>query len=173
MREAATPHGAGCGERSDRGGACRAYKLGKKRWSYNQCELKISQEGGDQRLEVVEAVQVGPALSTHTRPPQRFPFRTEQLFGCRATDGEPGVWSSLLLPFTIHRTGSCMFTAERLGPVAGTCTCWYTPLTAGAVTWRAVRQRIAGGVRARVGRDVPGTDDALAPRVGAHFTAPG
>lgn len=37
---------------------CRAYKLGKKRWSYNQCELKILQDGGDQRLDVVEAVQV-------------------------------------------------------------------------------------------------------------------
>lgn len=37
--------------------ARRAYKLGKKRWSYNQCELKLLQEGGDQRLEVVEAVQ--------------------------------------------------------------------------------------------------------------------
>ncbi|CAL8462410.1 g1943 [Coccomyxa elongata] len=39
----------------------RAYKLGKKRWSYNQCELKIVQEGGDQRLDVVEAVQYGNA----------------------------------------------------------------------------------------------------------------
>ena len=36
----------------------RAYKLGKKRWSYNQCELKLLQQGGDQRLEVAEAVQV-------------------------------------------------------------------------------------------------------------------
>ncbi len=42
--------------------ACRAYKLGKKRWSYNQCELKIVQEGGDQRLDVVEAVQVSTLL---------------------------------------------------------------------------------------------------------------
>ncbi len=40
----------------------RAYKLGKKRWSYNQCELKIFQEGADQRLEVIEAVQVGRAI---------------------------------------------------------------------------------------------------------------
>ena len=43
---------------------CRAYKLGKKRWSYNQCELKILQDGGDQRLDVVEAVQVSMYINT-------------------------------------------------------------------------------------------------------------
>ena len=42
----------------------RAYKLGKKRWSYNQVELKFHQVGGSQTLEVVEAMQYGtPTLS--------------------------------------------------------------------------------------------------------------
>ena len=36
----------------------RAYKLGKKRWSYNQCEVVLLQEGstGTSKLSVVEAV---------------------------------------------------------------------------------------------------------------------
>ncbi len=37
---------------------CRAYKLGKKRWSYNQCELVLYQEGSDSAsgVTVVEAM---------------------------------------------------------------------------------------------------------------------
>ena len=37
----------------------RAYKLGKRRWSYNQCELRVLQagSGGANSVEVVEAVQ--------------------------------------------------------------------------------------------------------------------
>lgn len=39
--------------------ACRAYKLGKRRWSYNQCELQLAQEHGKQTLSVREATQLG------------------------------------------------------------------------------------------------------------------
>lgn len=62
----------------------RAYKLGKKRWSYNQCELKIVQEGGDQRLDVVEAVQVSTLLiskcSRPSFPPLSMLMRWHLLF---------------------------------------------------------------------------------------------
>ena len=42
---------------------CRAYKLGKKRWSYNQCELVLLQEGATRasELTVVEASQLQEA----------------------------------------------------------------------------------------------------------------
>jgi len=44
----------------------RAYKLGKRRWSYNQCELAIVREGGGPGIEVVEAVQYAvPSLHPH------------------------------------------------------------------------------------------------------------
>ncbi|KAA6421284.1 MAG: hypothetical protein FRX49_08770 [Trebouxia sp. A1-2] len=46
----------------------RAYKLGKKRWSYNQCELVLTQQGSTSPSEVtvVEAVHVpDPALHSH------------------------------------------------------------------------------------------------------------
>lgn len=39
----------------------RAYKLGKRRWSYNQCELRFVQEGGTARAEVMEAGQCAAA----------------------------------------------------------------------------------------------------------------
>ncbi|KAK9817699.1 hypothetical protein WJX72_000872 [[Myrmecia] bisecta] len=39
----------------------RAYKLGKRRWSYNQCELRLSQHGGDGSLEVIEALPQVPS----------------------------------------------------------------------------------------------------------------
>ena len=35
--------------------ANRAYKLGKKRWSYNQCALTLQQAGGAKSLSVSEA----------------------------------------------------------------------------------------------------------------------
>ena len=41
--------------------ARRAYKLGKRRWSYNQCELRFVQEGGTARAEVMEAGQYATA----------------------------------------------------------------------------------------------------------------
>lgn len=50
------------------GCCCRAYKLGKKRWSYNQCELVLTQQGSTSPSEVtvVEAVHVpDPALHSH------------------------------------------------------------------------------------------------------------
>ena len=37
----------------------RAYKLGKKRWSYNQVELVVREKDGDRRLGVKQAVNVG------------------------------------------------------------------------------------------------------------------
>jgi hypothetical protein len=40
---------------------CRAYKLGKKRWSYNQVELVLAEEGGDRTAAVVQALHVGGA----------------------------------------------------------------------------------------------------------------
>ncbi len=46
----------------------RAYKLGKKRWSYNQCELVLTQQGSTSPCEVtvVEAVHVHhPAMHSH------------------------------------------------------------------------------------------------------------
>lgn len=61
---------------------CRAYKLGKKRWSYNQCELKIVQDGGDQRLDIVEAVQVSTCDSApviHPVPSTRTELSTQYL----------------------------------------------------------------------------------------------
>ena len=36
---------------------CRAYKLGKQRWSYNKIQVTLQQEGGDQELSIVEASQ--------------------------------------------------------------------------------------------------------------------
>ena len=47
---------------------CRAYKLGKKRWSYNQCELVLTQQGSTSPSEVtaVEAVHNhGPAMHSN------------------------------------------------------------------------------------------------------------
>jgi hypothetical protein len=47
---------------------CRAYKLGKKRWSYNQCELVLTQQGSTSPTEVtvVEAVHNhGPAMHSN------------------------------------------------------------------------------------------------------------
>jgi hypothetical protein len=48
----------------------KAYKLGKRRWSYNQCELRVAQDGGGgQTVEVVEAVQHGgPLPDAHPSP---------------------------------------------------------------------------------------------------------
>ena len=37
----------------------RAYKLGKKRWSYNQCALTLQQRGGYKSLSVAEAMSNG------------------------------------------------------------------------------------------------------------------
>lgn len=37
------------------GFARRAYKLGKKRWSYNQVELLLSEQGGSRRAVVTQA----------------------------------------------------------------------------------------------------------------------
>ena len=37
----------------------RAYKLGKKRWSYNQCALTLQQRGGYKTLSVAEAMSNG------------------------------------------------------------------------------------------------------------------
>ena len=37
----------------------RAYKLGKKRWSYNQCALTLQQRGGFKTLSVAEAMSNG------------------------------------------------------------------------------------------------------------------
>ena len=43
---------------------CRAYKLGKKRWSYNQCALTVKEDGGGQSMDVVDCMQYGqPTLS--------------------------------------------------------------------------------------------------------------
>lgn len=39
----------------------RAYKLGKKRWSYNQVELVLFEKDGDRHLTVRQAVHQGPA----------------------------------------------------------------------------------------------------------------
>ena len=39
----------------------RAYKLGKKRWSYNQVELVVVEEGGNTQLTVKQAVHIGVA----------------------------------------------------------------------------------------------------------------
>eukprot|EP00887_Chlorella_sp_A99_P003945 scaffold11.g3945.t1 len=46
----------------------RAYKLGKKRWSYNQVELLVHEAGGDRQLSVRHSVSVGSeALSEDVR----------------------------------------------------------------------------------------------------------
>lgn len=37
----------------------KAYKLGKRRWSYNQCQLIVQQEDGDEQLNVMEAMANG------------------------------------------------------------------------------------------------------------------
>jgi len=37
----------------------RAYKLGKKRWSYNQVEITLCEEGGNKQLQVKEAAHAG------------------------------------------------------------------------------------------------------------------
>ena len=39
----------------------RAYKLGKKRWSYNQVELVVCEEGTARQLTVKQAVHIGVA----------------------------------------------------------------------------------------------------------------
>ena len=36
---------------------CRAYKLGKSRWSYNTCRLQLSNLSGTKKLQVVEAAE--------------------------------------------------------------------------------------------------------------------
>ncbi len=43
---------------------CRAYKLGKKRWSYNQVELIMHNDEDESQLQVVEAVQHSPPALT-------------------------------------------------------------------------------------------------------------
>ena len=43
---------------------CRAYKLGKKRWSYNQVELIMHNDEDESQLQVVEAVQHNPPALT-------------------------------------------------------------------------------------------------------------
>lgn len=42
-------------------GEIKAYKLGKKRWSYNQVELVLSQESSDRLLFVKQAIHTGAA----------------------------------------------------------------------------------------------------------------
>ena len=42
----------------------RAYKLGKKRWSYNQVELIMHNDEDESQLQVVEAVQHSPPALT-------------------------------------------------------------------------------------------------------------
>ena len=42
----------------------KAYKLGKKRWSYNQVELVVCQEGSLKQLGVKQAVHVGTTQGT-------------------------------------------------------------------------------------------------------------
>lgn len=37
----------------------KAYKLGKRRWSYNQCQLIVQQEDGSEQLNVMEAMANG------------------------------------------------------------------------------------------------------------------
>ena len=37
----------------------KAYKLGKKRWSYNQVELVVCQDGSNKQLAVKQAVHIG------------------------------------------------------------------------------------------------------------------
>jgi len=54
---------------------CRAYKLGKKRWSYNQCELVLTQQGSisPSEVTVVEATAVHvhhPAMHSHVSESQ-------------------------------------------------------------------------------------------------------
>ena len=39
---------------------CRCYKLGKKRWSYNQCALVIKNAASGDSMEVVDCMQYGP-----------------------------------------------------------------------------------------------------------------
>lgn len=39
----------------------RAYKLGKKRWSYNQVELVVCEQGTTRQLTVKQAVHIGIA----------------------------------------------------------------------------------------------------------------
>jgi len=44
---------------------CRCYKLGKKRWSYNQCALVIQNAASGESTEVVDCMQYGPNPLTH------------------------------------------------------------------------------------------------------------
>ena len=39
---------------------CRAYKLGKKRWLYNECKIHLHQQIGSMKLGVMEAHRQGP-----------------------------------------------------------------------------------------------------------------
>jgi hypothetical protein len=43
----------------------RAYKLGKKRWSYNQVELVVCEEGTARQLTVKQAVHIGIAPNSN------------------------------------------------------------------------------------------------------------
>ena len=45
----------------------RAYKLGKKRWSYNQCELVLQEQGGSKVLTVKEAASVTQTSSDSSK----------------------------------------------------------------------------------------------------------
>ena len=75
---AATSHTRSNGvcKRSEIASVCyRAYKLGKKRWSYNQCELVLTQQGSTSPSEVtvVEATAVHvhhPAMHSHVSESQ-------------------------------------------------------------------------------------------------------
>ena len=62
----------------------KAYKLGKRRWSYNQCQLIVQQEDGGEQLNVMEAMangndslqgdyQVWPATTSGPLPRWRVP----------------------------------------------------------------------------------------------------
>ena len=51
----------------------RCYKLGKKRWSYNQCALVIQNAVSGDSMEVVDCMQYGPnPLTPEEQVPHPF-----------------------------------------------------------------------------------------------------
>ena len=98
----------------------KAYKLGKRRWSYNQCQLVIQQEGGDDELTVMEAMAHGqstlePEYQVHTTENlRRCPYRRRRSYAHGETrqsnscSEQNSIFKQLLPPRQCAVAGLCL-----------------------------------------------------------------
>ncbi len=61
---------------------CRAYKLGKGRWSYNQCELNLVQQGAAQEPNPT-GVMISEAIHISSRAAHQPPHISQVIFNQR------------------------------------------------------------------------------------------